>query len=158
MSEPLRRPAAPAVDVAVAEPLRELLPPLRVAESNDNETALVAREGERVGFQIPAGVWAAMIGCYVLFLATLLAATGGAHATFAIVVSLVYVIMFFGVTRVMVRQSPAQPRSPIMRAGSVLQTVYGPLGRREVFAQMLVVPGMIAFFGVAILVISLAVM
>jgi hypothetical protein len=141
-----------------ADPILELLPPLTAVESNDNEATADWRAGERTGFQIPPAIWAAMVACYVVFLAALLVATGGAHAAFAIAVSAVYVAMFFGVSRALLRQGPEQPRSPLARAGGVLQTHYGPLGRREVIVQMLIVPMLIAFFGLAVLVIRLAVM
>ena len=155
MSEALRIPTA--VDVALRDPLTELLPPLRPEEVNDNELRAVPREGERRGFEIPAGIWATMIGCYGVFLAALLGATGGARAAFMIAISAGYVAMFFGLAKVMLRHAPQQPRSPLDRPGGRLQTFYGPLGRGEVIAQMLVVPMAIAFFGIAILVIRLAV-
>jgi hypothetical protein len=156
MSEPLRRPLT---DVAeVGDPILELLPPLTAVEANDNEATADWRGGERIGFQVPPAIWGAMVACYAVFLAALLAATGGAHAAFAIAVSAIYVAMFFGVSRVLLRQGPEQPRSPLARSGGMLQTHYGPLGRREVIVQMLVVPMLIAFFGLAVLVIRLVVM
>lgn len=155
MSEALRIPEVS--EVALRDPLPELLPPLRPEEVNDNEARPIVREGERRGFEIPAGIWTAMIACYAVFLAALLGATGGARAGFMIAISALYVAMFFGLSRVMLRHAPAQPRSPLERAGGRLQTFYGPLGRGEVIAQMLVVPMAIAFFGIAILVIRLAV-
>jgi hypothetical protein len=91
-----------------------------------------------------------------VFLAALLCATGGAHAAFVIVVSAGYVAMFFGLTKVVLRHGPEQPRSVLDR-GRDLPTIYGPLARREVMAQMLVVPGAIAFFGIAVLIIRLSV-
>jgi predicted lysophospholipase L1 biosynthesis ABC-type transport system permease subunit len=155
MSEALRKPAS--VADALPAVLAELLPPLRPAEINDNETPPARREREARGFEIPAWMWRTMVACYAVFLAALLAATGGGRAAFAIAVSAVYVAMFFGTARAMLRQAPPQPRSPLERAGGVLQTIYGPLNRREVAAQLLVVPGAIAFFGVAVMVIRLTV-
>ena len=158
MSEALRD-YAPEIEFApVAEPLPDLMPPVRPAEDNDNEHARAApRVGEQVGFEIPPAIWGAMVACYALFLVLLLAATGGAHAAFAIAISAVYVAMFFGTARAMLRQAPPQPRSPLTSYGGRLATLYGPLGRGEVVAQMLVVPGAVVLFGVAVLVIRLAV-
>ena len=157
MSEPLRK-MPPLREIAVADPLIDLMPRI-VAADNDDQAAAPAREGERRMFEIPASYWWAMIGCYGVFLAALLAATGNsAHAVFMIVVSLVYVVMFFGTTKVLTRHARPQPRSPLERSGGSLPTLYGPLGRGEVAAQLLVVPMAIAFFGVAILVIRLVVM
>lgn len=165
MSEPLRKPVAEAVrperplpQTGVADPLLELLPAIVVAEDNDNEGQLAPREGERRGFEIPARIWWSMVACYGVFLAALLAATGSSpHAIFMIVVSLGYVVMFFGLTKLMVHHGPAQTRSPLIHSGSVLQTVYGPLRSSEVAAQMLIVPLAVAFFGVAILAIRVVV-
>lgn len=156
MSEPARQPAPPVVR-PVEDPLATLLPPVRAAEADDIEARTAPRVGERVGFEIPAGIWSAMVACYGVFLSALLVATRGAHAAFMIAISTFYVIMFFGTSRVMLRHAPAQPRGPLERTDGVLQTIYGPLGRSEVLAQMLVVPMAIAFFGIAILAIRLAV-
>ena len=153
MSEPLRQQPL-AADVSE---LQELLPPIRLGEVNDNDAPAAPRSGEAVGFEIPPAIWGAMVACYAAFLALLLAATGGAHAAFAIAVSAVYVAMFFGTARALLRQAPAQPRSPLANPGGKLATLYGPLGRGEVVAQMLVVPGAVGFFGAAILVIRTAV-
>ena len=110
-----------------------------------------------MGFEVPPAIWSAMVACYALFLVLLLAATGGAHAAFAIAISAVYVAMFFGTARTMLRQAPPQPRSPLASHGGRLATLFGPLGRGEVVAQMLVVPGAVVLFGAAVLVIRLAV-
>lgn len=151
MSEAVRKQGhVPAP--AYADPLPEVLPAVELAEVNDNDHPAAAREGERVAFDIPAVVWGAMIACYGVFLVALLLATGGAHAVFAIVVSTGYVAMFFGLTKVVLRHGPSQPRSTLDRGGE-LSTIYGPLRRGEVMAQMLVVPLAIAFFGTAILII-----
>ena len=45
----------------------------------------------------------------------------------------------FGLTKVVLRPGPSQPRSTLDRGGE-LSTIYGPLRRGEVMAQMLVVP------------------
>lgn len=156
MSEALRK-TAPVPTAPPQDALRELLPPVRPAEVNDNEPKAAPRIGEQVGFEVPPAIWATMIACYVLFLALLLAATGGARAGFAIAISGVYVAMFFGTARAMLRQAPQQPQSPLARYGGKLATFYGPLGRSEVVAQMLVVPGAVVLFGFCVLVIRLAV-
>lgn len=131
---------------AVAEPL--LLRPL-----NDNEPTVAPLEGERVMFELPSGVWRVMLACYAVFLIALFAATGGAHASFAIAVSAIYVMMFFGTAKVMLGQGPKQPSSPLNNSGGVLQTIFGPLARSEVFGQVLIVPASVALFGVSVAVI-----
>ncbi len=135
-----------------------VLIPFGQIESNDNETAAAPQQPEARMFELPATIWRVMIACYGIFLLALLGATSGAHAGFAIAVAALYVAMFFGAARVMLRQSPPQPRSPIERQGTVLQTTYGPLKRAEVYGQVLIVPIAVAFFGVAIAVIAAVVM
>jgi hypothetical protein len=58
--------------------------------------------------------------------------------------------MFFGTARAMLRQSAPQPRCEFERSGAALQTAFGPLTRGEVYAQVLIVPGAVAAFGIAI--------
>ncbi|MGI9374956.1 MAG: hypothetical protein ACR2PC_02485 [Tsuneonella suprasediminis] len=125
------------------------------AEANDN-VRLLAPEARL--FELPPAVWITMVGSYVVFLLALLGATGGASASFAIAISAFYIAMFFGTARAMLRQAPAQPDSPLQRTGSVLQTAFGPLTRREVYGQVLIVPVAVAFFGIAIAIISATVM
>lgn len=121
-------------------------------EANDNQ-ADPARDGERRTFELPRVIWIGMIACYVVFLAALLAATGAGRAGFAIAISAVYVIMFFGTARAVARQSPRQAASPLERQGASLQTAFGPMSRGAVFGQILVVPVAVAMFGVAVSVI-----
>ena len=154
MSEALRtlEPAAP-VSAPLALVVEQPVAPVEVV--NDNQ--LAPRVGERVGFEVPAWIWGAMVACFAAFLGLLLAATGGGRAIFAIVISAVYVGMFFGTARAMLGQAPTQPRSPISRPGGRMETVYGPWTGGEVATQMLLVPATIVFFGVAVLAIRLAV-
>lgn len=138
--------------------LPDVLVPIPALEANDNEAPRQAQQPESRIFELPASVWRAMIACYAIFLIALLGATGGAHAAFAIAISAIYVTMFFGTARVMLRQAPSQPRSVLDRPGTVLQTAYGPLARKEVYGQVLIVPAAVAFFGIGISVISAVVM
>ena len=120
-------------------------------EANDN-VRLLAPEARL--FDLPPALWATMIASYVVFLLALLGATGGARAAFAIAIAAVYVAMFFGTARALLRQGPSQPDSPLQSTGAVLQTAFGSLTRREVYAQVLIVPVVVAFFGIAIAVVG----
>ncbi len=135
-------------------PSPDVLVPLARIEANDNQAVAAPQQPEARMFELPANVWRAMIACYAVFLLALLGATGGAHAGFAIAISAIYVAMFFGTARTMLRQSPPQPRSALERWGGVLQTAYGPLARNEVHGQVLIVPSTVAFFGIGIAVIA----
>ena len=140
------------------KPATDVLVPLARIEANDNEAVVAPQQPEARMFELPANIWQAMIGCYAVFLLALLGATGGAHAGFAIAIAAIYVAMFFGTARTVLRQSPAQPRSALERRGAVLQTAYGPLARNEVYGQVLIVPAAVAIFGIAIAVINTTVM
>jgi hypothetical protein len=156
MSEAARN-LAPVLERPRADALAELLPPLVPSEHNDNEAVTELLAGEQRGFEIPARLWAAMLACYGVLLSELLFATGGGESTLNIAISAFYMVMFFGLVKLLVRHGPKQGPSPLDGPERVLQTFYGPLKEREVAAQMLVVPLCVAFFGVAILVIRAAV-
>ena len=142
---------APVLEQPRIDALGDLLPPLVPAEVNDNEVELAA--GEQRLFEIPARMWTAMIACYGLFFTAMFAAMGGGYATLVLVVSVFFVAMFFGTTRIMLNHGPVQPRSPLDGPDRALRTLTGALSEREVAAQMLIVPACVAFFGFAILLI-----
>lgn len=111
---------------------------------------------EQRGFELPATIWQAMIACYAVFflaLATALGASG--KAMLALVVAVVYVTIFFGVARIVMHQNPARERSPLDSTG-VLATWCGPMDRKAVFGQILVVPFAVALFGIAACIIIIA--
>lgn len=149
-------------DAALRTPALETQPEIREDitalsfpnEANDNEKLSLRQQPEALLFELPRSIWIAMIGSYAVFLAALLGATGGSRAAFAIVIAVVYVAMFFGVARVMLGQSNPQPASPLGRSGGTLQTLFGPLGRLEVYTQVLIVPVVVAAFGIGISVIA----
>ncbi len=151
MSDAALRTPAPETQAEVREDVAVLSIP---NEANDNENLSLRQQPEARMFELPKSIWIAMIGSYAVFLAVLLGATGGSRAAFAIVISVVYIAMFFGVARVMLGQSKPQPASPLDRSGGKLQSLYGPLGRLEVYTQVLVVPFAVATFGIAISVIA----
>jgi hypothetical protein len=140
-----------------AEPPSELGPADHPAEVNDNENTVELLAGEQRHFEVPSRLWVAMIALYGVFFAAMFAAVGGGYATLVLVVSLFFVAMFFGTTKVMLGQGPIQARSPLDGPTRRLPTLAGALREGEVAAQMLIVPACVAFFGVAILVIRLLV-
>ena len=87
----------------------------------------------------------------------MIAALGSSgEAMLSIAVSIVYVAVFFGVARIVVAQNPGSGASSLDRNG-FLMTHFGPMDRKAVYGQILVVPAAIAFFGVAVsLIIMLA--
>jgi hypothetical protein len=154
MSEAARN-LAPVLDRPLSDTLADVLPPVRPAEHNDNEATTELLAGEQRGFEVPPRLWIGMVACYGVFISALLFATGGGESTLNILISAFYMVMFFGLVKLLVQHGPQQARSPLDGSSRILQTLYGPLKEREVAAQMLVVPLCVAFFGVAILVIRL---
>lgn len=136
---------------------RAAITPVVQREANDNHPSF-DRVGERRTFELPRTIWLGMIACYAVFLTALLASTSGGRAGFAIAVSAVYVVMFFGTARVIARQCPPQSASPLERRGAALQTAFGPMSRSAVYGQILIVPVAVAMFGLAIAGITAVVM
>ena len=143
---------APVLERPGKEAVADLLPPVVPAEHDDNATVTELLAGERRNFEIPSRIWVAMVAFYGVFFAAMFAAIGGGYATFVLVVA-----MFFGTPRIMLKQGPPQPRSPLDGPSRSLMTLNGPLGQPEVAVQMLIVPACAAFLGIAVLVIRLLV-
>lgn len=136
----------------LADRLAELLPEVSVAPPLTE-----AAQPEARGFELPARIWGIMIGCYGVFLGALTIALGSnGRALFAIVISLVYVVVFFAASRLLMAQNPARAPSPLDRNG-VLMTHFGPMDRKAVYGQILVVPVAVALFGLAVSAIILSV-
>ena len=109
------------------------------------------------GFQLPARVWQIMLSCYGIFFIAIFLATGGSTAArFANVISVLYTTMYFGVARLGARQAGREETSPL-DCGGKLRTWTGPMDRKAVFAQVLVVPATVSLFGIGIWIIVLAV-
>lgn len=106
------------------------------------------------GFELPRAIWFSMLGCYLVFFAAIAFATGGSGAArFAVIVSVLYTAIYFGVARIGARQAGAEEPSPLDR-GKPLQTWTGPMDAKSVYSQVLIVPIAIALFGAAILTIT----
>ncbi|HSG56860.1 MAG TPA: hypothetical protein VLA45_15535 [Paracoccaceae bacterium] len=117
------------------------------------QVTIAPAQPENRRFELPANIWVGMIASYVVFFAAVTLATGGSrHARFAIVISILYTVVFFGVARIIARQAGPDGRSPLLR-GHPLQTWCGPMDRTAVYGQILVVPMAVAAFGLGIAVI-----
>lgn len=105
------------------------------------------------GYQLPGWIWRAMFACYGIFFgAMFMLSRGSGHAVMMVVISALYALMFFGVASLLAKQPPRDARSPLDE-GKPLMTWCGPMDRKAVIGQVLVVPFGIAFFGLAILTI-----
>ena len=138
-------------DHTVADRLEDLLPEV-VPAIEAQPTA----QPEQRGFELPARIWQTMIGCYgVFFLAMATALGASGKAMLSMVVAAVYVVVFFGTARIVIRQNPAREPSPLDSTG-VLATWCGPMDRKAVYGQILVVPLAVALFGIAACAIIIA--
>lgn len=110
--------------------------------------------GMQAGFQLPRGIWHGMFAFYAIFFMGIAAATGRDAATvFMLVVSLLYMLMFFGMAGILNAQKGTEHASPLDRSDGVLQTWTGPMDRHTVAAQILTVPAGFVFLGVTFFVI-----
>ena len=108
---------------------------------------------EHRGFELPASLWMGMLGCYAIFFIAITLATGGSGAArFAIIISVLYTMMFFSVSSIISALGGEQPPSPVERTGW-LQTWCGPMESRSVYAQILIVPLALVVFGLGMLVV-----
>ncbi|MDT8279432.1 MAG: hypothetical protein RQ806_02640 [Erythrobacter sp.] len=118
------------------------------AVAPDHETG-----GLQHGFQFPAWIWGAMLGCYAIFFLTVTLATGsGGRAVFAIVVSMLYTAMYFGVATILSSIKGHEKPSPLSQ-GKPLQTWTGPMSSSAVAGQVLAIPLALVVFGIGILLI-----
>ncbi|WP_120717424.1 hypothetical protein [Tsuneonella amylolytica] len=109
---------------------------------------------EHSDFELPRWMWSVMLGGYGTFLGGLLGATAGeGRAEFAVAISAFYVAMFFGTARVLANVDDRRV-GVFGRTGGKLNTWTGPMDTRSVAGQVLVLPVLLGFFGVAIAIIS----
>ncbi len=111
------------------------------------------RSHESRSFEMPRGIWTVMFSAYAVFFLAMLAATrGDGGAVFVIVISMGYAVMYFG-TATVLKAVGGNTSAPQTRG---FDTLTGRLSYGAGFAQILTVPLMVALFGVAFAVITLA--
>lgn len=116
------------------------------------------RQPEPVELELPGWIWGTMALCYGTFFGGLLAATGNdGEALFALVVSVGYTAMYFGTAGILFDMNPPRQPSAFARRLAPLQTWTGPMSTGAVAAQVLTVPGCLAFFGASVALIRLVV-
>ncbi len=113
---------------------------------------LAHRSHETRSFEMPRGIWTVMFSAYAVFFLAMLAATrGDGGAVFVIVISAAYAAMYFGTATVLKAVGDTTPA-----ATRDFETLTGRLSYGAGFAQILTVPLMVALFGVAFAIITLA--
>lgn len=99
-------------------------------------------------FELPRWMWGAMAACYSLFFAALAIATAhSGPAVFAILVSVGYALMYFGTARILANVRPGDGPGAFAHGLAPLATWTGPMDRKAVAAQVLIVPLCLALFG-----------
>lgn len=128
-----------------------IVSPSELAQIVDAATVALPEHSD---FEFPTWVWGTMFGGYATFFAGLIAATAGeGKAAFAIVVSMLYTVMFFGTARILANLDGRRVGA-FNRGGRPLQTWTGPMSTGSVAGQVLVLPLLLGFFGVSIAVIT----
>ncbi len=119
-----------------------------LTQADPAATARTGLQSEHAGLQLPRWIWRAMALCYAAFFAGLLAAAGhDAEARFALVVSFLYALVYFGVGSLLFRLKPADRQTPAWTRQAPLETATGPMDARSVAGQVLAIPACIALFG-----------
>ncbi|GGD87719.1 hypothetical protein GCM10011515_04170 [Tsuneonella deserti] len=109
---------------------------------------------EHSDFELPAWMWGTMLGGYAVFFAGLISATAGeGKAAFAIVISIFYTAMFFGTARILANLDGRRVGA-FTRGGGDLKTWTGPMSMGSVAGQILAIPLLLGFFGIAIAIIT----
>ena len=110
------------------------------------------RLSESSSFGLPGWLWATLFGAYATFFGALALATAhDGDTVFAIVVSVLYTLMFFGTAAVL--QGLGKRWQQGFEPGErILETYTGPMGTASVAAQVLTVPVLFAVFAIALIV------
>lgn len=107
-------------------------------------------------FDLPASIWAGMAACYTIFLVGITLATGHDGFTlFMIVISALYMVMFFGTGKLLNSLGAQNRPNP---AEEIFETWSGPLDYKAAAAQVLTVPFAFAIFGIVITIIRAVVL
>ncbi|MEP2357855.1 MAG: hypothetical protein ABJI14_04610 [Marinomonas sp.] len=110
-------------------------------------------------FGIPPIIWGSMAASYLLFFGGLILGTGhDGRALFMIAISILYTLMYFGTAYALNSLGRGRLRQKSQWVNGRFDTHTGWMSFGSVYGQMLVVPIMFAFFGIAIAIIRLIVM
>ncbi|MGQ7830036.1 hypothetical protein [Altererythrobacter sp. Z27] len=107
--------------------------------------------------EFPRRIWFAMGVAYAVFFTGLwLATASGTAATFALVIGILYTLMYFATALVLFRLNPARRRSPFAQGTAPLATWTGPMEGGAVAAQVLAIPFALATFGAGFMLVRAA--
>jgi hypothetical protein len=136
---------------------RDIVAEARIVSADELAQIVDAAAGvrpEHSNFEFPRWIWGTMFAGYAIFFAGLIAATAGdGKAAFALVISILYTVMFFGTARILANLDGRRVGA-FNRAGGKLRTWTGPMDLGSVAGQVLTIPLLLGFFGVSIAIIS----
>lgn len=122
-------------------------------EDIERELAPAPAPASAQGFQLPAGLWAAMFACYATFMASLAIATGGSgQARMVLAIAALFMLVYFATASILASLGGADKDR--MDRRRPLQTLYSAMAARDVWIQVLSIPAALVLFGVGIAVIS----
>ena len=108
-------------------------------------------------FEIPTGVYAASLGLFVTFLATMVVGFGNPELGIPMAIFGVFFAGFYGIPTLFVKQAPEQSNTAMswgqFKARGV-KTATGHLPANEALAQMLVLPVLVVLWGFACITIA----
>lgn len=106
-------------------------------------------------FGLPRSVWSGMFASYAIFFAALIVATGRDTATiFALVISMAYTVMYFGTAAILNGVSSSERKAvQLSEQLGGIETHTGWLDSTAAYAQILMVPMLLAVFACAFAVI-----
>lgn len=108
-------------------------------------------------FELPTGIYAASLGCFLAFLATMVVGFGSPELVIPLAIIGLFFAGFFGIPAIFTRQAPEESDKALtwgqFRARGIM-THTGRLPAGEVAAQVLVLPVLVVLWGLACITIA----
>lgn len=108
-------------------------------------------------FELPSGIYAASLGCFVTFLATMAVGFGNPELGILMAIFGVFFAGFYGIPVLFVKESPEGANKALTWGqfrSSGIMTLTGRLPAGEALAQVLVLPVLIVLWGIACVLIA----
>ena len=108
-------------------------------------------------FELPSGLYAATVGLYLVYVGVMTAAFGNPSLALPLIVIAFFIVAAFAVPAMWFRMGPQNLQKPLTFAAlrnRGIQTATGPLDAGAAAVQVLVLPVLILFGGVAIAIIA----
>lgn len=133
----------------------------RVADKAVLHDAPPVRAPERVGvnrtFELPVGLYVATVGAYLGFIGIMALGFGNPALAIPMAIFVIIIVAGFGVPMLWARMGPDKPSRALDwgRLGAKgIQTPSGAVTRRDAATQVLILPVLIVFWGLAVVTIA----